>query len=48
MSDIVLLGGNILNGGVFSNKNKYGADRVIVFDWNANPAVKSDRSHVVL
>lgn len=42
MSDIVLLGGNILNGGIFSNKEKYGVDRIFVFDWNENVAIKGD------
>lgn len=39
---IILLGGNILNRGVFDNKEKYGADEVIVFDWGEKPAIVGD------
>lgn len=42
MENIVLLGGNILNGGIVKKRKKYGADRVVVFDWNEDPAVKGD------
>lgn len=42
MKDIILLGGNILNRGFVEKKKYFGADRVIVFDWNEEPKVKGD------
>ena len=39
---IVLLGGNILNEGLVKFKEKFGADTVVVVDWNENPSVKGD------
>lgn len=42
MKDIILLGGNILNRGFVEKKEYFGANRVIVFDWNEEPKVKGD------
>lgn len=39
---IIVLGGNILNGGVVAKKEKYNAKNALVVDWNENPAIKGD------
>lgn len=42
MKDVILLGGNKLNSGVLKKSKLLGADRVIIFDWNEEPALKGD------
>lgn len=42
MKDLILLGGNELNRGVVKRSKLIGANRVIVFDWNEDPAIKAD------
>lgn len=42
MKKIIVLGGNILNGGFRLKKQEYGIEEVCVVDWNKSPAYPGD------